>query len=217
MYRLEEQQLREGMTFTNYRLTHSDGKMYGDLDPRFPLDNINMGDDIADDLELYASLVSGLPTVQGIPVGTRFPRVLRQTTAESRSILECSHKTEEQSRVVLKSDQKSAHDRLVHKLRSSGVNFHMVQNCTMKDDTASMVRIKTQVWKVIFHSETACFEDNDSLYVVTAINVQADVDHDRLRSVLSSSRGEVRLELADSTVITRITGFEPDTFRCIAN
>jgi prolyl-tRNA editing enzyme YbaK/EbsC (Cys-tRNA(Pro) deacylase) len=215
MYRLEEEQLQAGMTFTNYRVTHSDGKMYGDLDPRFSLDDINMGDDIADDLEMYASLLSGLPTVRGIPVGTRFPRVLRQTTAESRSILGCSQQTpkkEEQIHVVLQSDQKSAHDRLVHKLRSSGVDFHMVHNATaMNDNTASMVRIKTQVWKVVFHSENTCPDHNDGLYVVTAISVQADVDEDRLRALLSSSKGEVRLELADSTVVTRITGFEPDT------
>ena len=31
------------LPWDNYRLSHSDGKPYGDLDPRF-LDDVNMGD-----------------------------------------------------------------------------------------------------------------------------------------------------------------------------
>ena len=47
------EQLRNGGTFINYRESHSDDKLYGDLDPRFPVDEYNDGEDIISDMEKY--------------------------------------------------------------------------------------------------------------------------------------------------------------------
>jgi hypothetical protein len=50
MSRIEEEQLRSGRAFQNFRLSNSDGFKYGDLDPRFPIDDANMDHDIRDAL-----------------------------------------------------------------------------------------------------------------------------------------------------------------------
>jgi len=86
---LEEEQLRAGGSFQNYRMSHSDGHKYGDLDPRFPIDDVNMGDDIKQDLEDFAKIRDDLPTVHGIPVADGFPRSIRTTTNEIRSAMAC--------------------------------------------------------------------------------------------------------------------------------
>eukprot|EP00977_Amphora_coffeiformis_P016400 scaffold5079_cov169-Amphora_coffeaeformis.AAC.9 len=89
MWALEEEQLRAGGSFQNFRASHTDGHKYGDLDPRFPIDNVNMGDDVKQVLEDFAKIRDDLPTVQGIPVGDGFPRSIRTTTNEIRSAMAC--------------------------------------------------------------------------------------------------------------------------------
>lgn len=58
LYDIEASQLQGGGTFKNYRTTHSDGKRYGDLDPRFDIDDDNMDDDIIPELEAYHQIVN---------------------------------------------------------------------------------------------------------------------------------------------------------------
>ena len=66
------EQLRNGGTFINYRESHSDDKLYSDLDPRFPVDEYNDGEDIISDMEKYHQSIAacnddsvriGVPTV----------------------------------------------------------------------------------------------------------------------------------------------------------
>ena len=49
----ETGQLRNGEKFVNYRESHSDRRKYGDLDPRFAIDEANDGDDIREELESF--------------------------------------------------------------------------------------------------------------------------------------------------------------------
>jgi hypothetical protein len=53
MYDVERRQIEAGGTFVNYRESHGDGRMYGDLDPRFEIDEVNYGEDIVEDLARY--------------------------------------------------------------------------------------------------------------------------------------------------------------------
>ena len=204
LYRIEEEQLRSGKMFTNYRVTHSDGKKYGDLDPRFTIDDYNLGEDILEDVESYQNMLPELPTVCGIPVGTNFQRVLRKTTLASRSTLACEQQTPKpQSQVVLQSERKSAHDILVHKLRSCGVTFCILN---VGDEQSSLVSVKTQIWKAKVESEG----EDESFFFATAINELDDVDQGYLRAALQSHL-ELQLELANTVEIARVTGFCPDS------
>ncbi len=54
---VEASQIQEGGVFKNYRATHSDRRRYGDLDPRFEIDEANMGDDLIPQLENYHKIV----------------------------------------------------------------------------------------------------------------------------------------------------------------
>jgi prolyl-tRNA editing enzyme YbaK/EbsC (Cys-tRNA(Pro) deacylase) len=87
MYRIEEEQLRSGRSFHNFRLSNSDSHKYGDLDPRFPIDNANMDDDIEEALKDFLRVAQQLPRVNGIPVGNGFARSLRKTNEEIRDAL----------------------------------------------------------------------------------------------------------------------------------
>ena len=54
MFQTEEAQLKAGGIFADYRHSHSDGRRYGDLDPRFlEMGDINMDQDIQGELELF--------------------------------------------------------------------------------------------------------------------------------------------------------------------
>jgi prolyl-tRNA editing enzyme YbaK/EbsC (Cys-tRNA(Pro) deacylase) len=75
MYKVEEGQ---GGQFANYRQSNSDKKLYGDLDPRFPIDDENMGQDIQTELHAYKKSIANQRLHDGIP--THFsPRSIRQT------------------------------------------------------------------------------------------------------------------------------------------
>lgn len=80
----EAEQLSSGMKFINYRDTNSDGKQYGDLDPRFDIDDINMGEDIVEEIELVRRSLESLDNLPNVPIPVGIPRSLRQTTAEIR-------------------------------------------------------------------------------------------------------------------------------------
>mmetsp|Transcript_41537 Transcript_41537/g.49800 ORF Transcript_41537/g.49800 Transcript_41537/m.49800 type:complete len:851 (-) Transcript_41537:105-2657(-) len=86
MYQTESQQLRSGKNFVNYRLTHSDSNQYGDLDPRFEIDDANMGDDIRPEIANFQTLMAHVEPAECsttvIPLG--FPRSLRFTTVDIR-------------------------------------------------------------------------------------------------------------------------------------
>jgi 3'-5' exonuclease len=58
MFEKEHNQIREGGVFKNYRVSHCDGKQYGDLDPRFDIDPINYGEDIVPGLDQFHKTVS---------------------------------------------------------------------------------------------------------------------------------------------------------------
>ena len=86
LYNTEAQQLRNGGVFADYRQSHSDEKFYGDLDPRFPIDNFNYGEDLKEQLDQFqASVAASDPSTiirmddgEGIP--THFtPRSIRPT------------------------------------------------------------------------------------------------------------------------------------------
>lgn len=87
MYRIEEEQLRSGRSFQNFRQSNSDSHKYGDLDPRFPIDDANMDDDIEEALKDFLHVKLQLPHVNGIPVGDGFARSLRKTNEEIRDAL----------------------------------------------------------------------------------------------------------------------------------
>ena len=54
MFQTEEAQLMAGGQFANYRHSHSDGRRYGDLDPRFlQAGDINMDEEVEEQLELF--------------------------------------------------------------------------------------------------------------------------------------------------------------------
>ena len=57
MYDVEASQLQNGGIFKNYRKSHSDGRSYGDLDPRFEIDDDNMNESVQQELEEYNRLL----------------------------------------------------------------------------------------------------------------------------------------------------------------
>lgn len=78
---LETKQLRNGGKFLDYRKSHSDEKLYGDLDPRFPIDKFNYGEDLTHSLEEFCRSVQQAKTstiINGIPTDFA-PRSLRPT------------------------------------------------------------------------------------------------------------------------------------------
>ncbi|KAL3937358.1 MAG: hypothetical protein SGBAC_007525 [Bacillariaceae sp.] len=78
LFETERQQLKNGGTFTNFRKSHSDRKLYGDLDPRFEVDEFNMGEDLSPKVEEYKSSIVDTERHSGYP--THFaPRSLRPT------------------------------------------------------------------------------------------------------------------------------------------
>lgn len=97
LFEVEAQQLKAGGSFTNYRETNSDGKFYGDLDPRFLIDNANQGDDdVSAQVRQYEQSVFDAPKdtiYNGVP--SQFePRSLRPTirwwVREARSLKEAN-------------------------------------------------------------------------------------------------------------------------------
>ena len=59
MYQIEEAQLKAGGEFSNYRHSHSDGRSYGDLDPRFlEFGDINMDVDIQAEFDQFQEFVA---------------------------------------------------------------------------------------------------------------------------------------------------------------
>uniref|UniRef100_A0A7S2EQ59 3'-5' exonuclease domain-containing protein n=1 Tax=Ditylum brightwellii TaxID=49249 RepID=A0A7S2EQ59_9STRA len=95
MYEHETRQLRNGQVFVNYRDSHSDKKQYGDLDPRFTIDEKNDGEDVQLELQTYHQCrmdyyenhpeekeEEGKYNSMIIPEGV--PRTLRLTTVEKR-------------------------------------------------------------------------------------------------------------------------------------
>lgn len=97
LYQAEKKQLQEGGTFKNYCATNSDSKLYGDLDPRFPIDDINMGQgDMDTQIKAYDESISKAPpstVFNGIPSQFQ-PRSLRPTVRwwvrEARSLSEAN-------------------------------------------------------------------------------------------------------------------------------
>ena len=97
LFEAEARQLQAGGIFKNYRATHSDGKLYGDLDPRFPIDDVNIGGgEIADEILAYEASVSKAPLetiINGMPSQFQ-PRSLRPTVRwwirEARSLVEAN-------------------------------------------------------------------------------------------------------------------------------
>ncbi len=83
MYQTEAAQLRVGGEFADYRYSHSDGRRYGDLDPRF-LDqgDINMDDDIQGELDEFA-LYSTLECEEKKAMSDRNPFLLHFITEQS--------------------------------------------------------------------------------------------------------------------------------------
>ncbi|CAJ1945075.1 unnamed protein product [Cylindrotheca closterium] len=78
LFEAERQQLKNGGTFANFRLSHSDNKLYGDLDPRFEVDKFNMGEDLLPTIEEYKNSIIDAEHHGGYP--TNFtPRSLRPT------------------------------------------------------------------------------------------------------------------------------------------
>ena len=59
MYELEAKQLSDGGKFTNYRESNSDGKRYGDLDPRFLIDKENWTNEIEMEMKNMYKIVYG--------------------------------------------------------------------------------------------------------------------------------------------------------------
>jgi len=100
----EEAQLQRGGSFVNYRLTHTDGKKYGDLDPRFLREgDVNLNEDTLRDIATYQSStitdddgvgtrINGVSQNMMLPdgqiEGTGFsgplPRSVKQTTVWKR-------------------------------------------------------------------------------------------------------------------------------------
>ncbi len=93
LFEMETRQLMAGNTFTNYRETHSDRKLYGDLDPRFPVDSENVGHgDLAEQIRKYEESIRFAPAdtiYNGYPSQFQ-PRSLRPTVRwwirETRSL-----------------------------------------------------------------------------------------------------------------------------------
>jgi len=53
LHDVEASQIQNGGIFKNYRTTHSDGRSYGDLDPRFEIDDDNLNESVQQELEEY--------------------------------------------------------------------------------------------------------------------------------------------------------------------
>ena len=79
LYDIEASQLQAGGTFRNYRITDSDGKQYGDLDPRFDLDDDNMGKDIISELSAYGDAIKKF-TGRDVEEIANTERILLSTT-----------------------------------------------------------------------------------------------------------------------------------------
>jgi len=74
MFTTEEEQIRNGGKFINYRASHSDGKRYGDLDPRFlDEDDINMDDGVRAEIDHYRKSFGSVSS-------SILPRNVRETT-----------------------------------------------------------------------------------------------------------------------------------------
>jgi len=71
MSSIEASQLKRTGKFLDYRRSHSDGQRYGDLDPRFNIDDANMDDDLVLELERYRNLVRNA-TIATAGEGTGF-------------------------------------------------------------------------------------------------------------------------------------------------
>lgn len=79
LYETELQQLKSGDKFMNFRSSHSDEKLYGDLDPRFAIDAFNMGYDLAAQLEEYTLSTKDNEILHGDYPVDFSPRSLRPT------------------------------------------------------------------------------------------------------------------------------------------
>jgi len=93
MFEKEYEQIQSGGDFKNFRASNSDGKQYGDLDPRFEIDDVNYGEDIKDGMEKYKETLSNTSgrhrclneanAYKYLPADF-LPRSLRPTTRRSR-------------------------------------------------------------------------------------------------------------------------------------
>lgn len=94
MFNKEYDQIQSGKLFQNYRISHGDGKQYGDLDPRIEIDEINRGTDIITEIDHFAETLRDAtgrdvvldecdPSYKLLPP-TFQPRSLRPTTKEGR-------------------------------------------------------------------------------------------------------------------------------------
>ena len=94
MFNKENDQIKSGKLFHNYRISHGDGKLYGDLDPRFEIDEINHGADIVAEIDCFKETLrnaAGRDVVRDeaeppykILHASFQPRSLRPTTKEGR-------------------------------------------------------------------------------------------------------------------------------------
>lgn len=89
MYQKEFEQI-QSREFRNFRVSHNDNERYGDLDPRFEIDEFNAGDDILAAVEefrlnFHSMIESGdkIPSYKCLPTSFQ-PRSLRPTTKEFR-------------------------------------------------------------------------------------------------------------------------------------
>ena len=130
LYDVEASQLQAGGRFKNYRQTHSDGSQYGDLDPRFEIDQDNMGDDLISELESYHQIVNDA-TIDAINMEYSskdryeilqstaipgLPRSMRQTTRhwnkpkQTDGIAKSTAKEKQSTRKSRKVDKQEAKD-----------------------------------------------------------------------------------------------------------
>lgn len=79
LYETELHQLKAGEKFSNFRKSHSDEKLYGDLDPRFEIDAFNMDNDLASQTEEYKKSTKDKETLHGGYPMSFSPRSLRPT------------------------------------------------------------------------------------------------------------------------------------------
>jgi hypothetical protein len=86
LFEEERRQLACGGNFTNYRLSNSDNRQYGDLDPRFPIDQVNWGEDIDEEFQRFG-ILDQISFINGsITSNSVVPKCVRQTTAQTRLI-----------------------------------------------------------------------------------------------------------------------------------
>lgn len=119
MFRVEKEQLDRGGEFVDYRKTHSDGRRYGDLDPRFLHDK----DDINFDMDAFVEM----ETYRKVHGKYSLPRSVRATTSKTRSAKRLQERTKmnmlrpgsvkgaklELGRLKLKVVKKAEHDKVV--------------------------------------------------------------------------------------------------------